>query len=126
MVLLNTFSITTEVFSLHTKISISSDAPNRKCQRTVTLTGPSRVVDPWYGTCFFSPFWHLEFGGASQILGKFTGLLTYAMIWSHTCSLIRTGLNRVSCVIKIEKMMTFGKKYKFYFRLILSVPRFCS
>jgi hypothetical protein len=40
-------------------------------------------VGPQYGTCFMSPFWHLEFRGGCQIFGKFVDLLCNTVLESN-------------------------------------------
>ena len=35
------------------------------------FTGHSRIVDLQYEIYFIAPFWHIEFGGGSQVFGKF-------------------------------------------------------
>ena len=60
----NIFSIIIAVFSLHTKMYISSHAPSRKLQITVMRAG-QLCLNPQYWTCFTSSFLHLTFGGGS-------------------------------------------------------------
>jgi len=45
------------------KMCISSHAISKKCMGTKRFTSHSRTVDSKYGTCFRSPFWHLQFEG---------------------------------------------------------------
>jgi hypothetical protein len=44
---------------------------SRNCLITVMFADQSRIQDRLYGTCFTSPFCHLEFRGGSQLSGKF-------------------------------------------------------
>jgi hypothetical protein len=48
-----------QFFFLHTEICISSLALGRKHHITASSI---RILDPQYGPCFLSPFWHLDFG----------------------------------------------------------------
>jgi len=80
MVAVNIFSIITAGFLITNKC-ISSHAPSREHQTSVRFTDHSRTVTPQYRTCFMSPSWHLEFGGAFQISGKIVD--TYYCILLH-------------------------------------------
>jgi hypothetical protein len=53
------------------KISISSYAPSRKHQITLSFTRHSITLGPQNGACFISPFWCLVIGSAFLIFGKF-------------------------------------------------------
>jgi hypothetical protein len=67
----NIFCVIIAVFSLHSKIYISSHAPSRKHHIIVEFTVHSIIVGCHYRACFILLFWHLEFGGGCSIFGKF-------------------------------------------------------
>ena len=60
-----------QCFSSHTKICISSHAPNRKQPITVRFTAHSSIVSPGCRTCCMSQFWKLKSGGDSWVFAKF-------------------------------------------------------
>jgi hypothetical protein len=55
---------------MDTKMCISSHAPSSKHQITVRFTGHLITLDSWYGTCFMSSFWCLQFGSDSWSFEK--------------------------------------------------------
>jgi len=57
-------------FLIPPHINIYKQAPSRKDNITVKLTGKSSL-SPEYGNCCMSPFKHLEYGGGSYISRKF-------------------------------------------------------
>jgi hypothetical protein len=54
----NICSIIMQFFPLHSKSSITCNAPRRKYQITVWFTSHSRIIGHQYGTCSMSSFWH--------------------------------------------------------------------
>ena len=65
----NIFSIIIAVFSLNTKMDITT-CTRQKVPDNDEIYRPPRTVGPQCGTCILSPFWHLEIGGGSEIFGK--------------------------------------------------------
>ena len=74
------YIMTPNIFSVITALSLSlslflhkkvASSLSRNFLIKVTFTDQSRIPDPLYGTRFRLPFCHLEFGGCSQLSGKF-------------------------------------------------------
>ena len=69
----------------YTKMCIGLCAPSRKFQTAVRISGYSRSVGPWNGTCIILSFWHLEFGLGSWTSGKF--LVTWHWLCLFGCAI---------------------------------------
>ena len=71
----NNFSIITVVPPPpHIQKCVSNNIHHTKVPDNCKFTGHSTSQGPPYGTCFMSPFWHLEFGGNAYIFGKLVDL----------------------------------------------------
>lgn len=70
MVVPDIFCVIVALFSLHTKVCISSNVPGRKHRITVRFRVHSRLGSPQYGPCSMLVFWRKEFGGYSKISKK--------------------------------------------------------
>jgi hypothetical protein len=72
MMVYNIFSIIIAVFPLMYKNVYQFTYTEQKAQeKTVRVTGHSRIVGLQYCTYFMSGFRHLEYAGGFQIFGKF-------------------------------------------------------
>jgi hypothetical protein len=77
------------------------------CLTTAMFVGQSRMQDPLYGTRFRPPFCHLEFGGGSQLSGKFVDPY-FKEIWTlytYRAFLIRLGQLSMKSYFKKTKTL---------------------
>ena len=74
----HTSSTITAVYSLHTKICISSHAPSRQRRKTARVRGHCRTRGPQYRTWFMSTFLRHEIGGDTSSCN--TPLLYYCHV----------------------------------------------
>jgi hypothetical protein len=85
-----------QFFPLTHKLSTTTHAPSIKAPCHRKVHNSLQKCDPQYGTCFTSPFWHLEVGGGSYIFLKFVDPwhtmsinrhISYSMLIFFTCKI---------------------------------------